>query len=56
MIKQRGEGGMTVRVMAKTMSLTKTQVYRSAFVDTPHYAYYAKKFYCPCCKKNRQRI
>ena len=38
-------------IMTKTRSLTKTQVYRGAFVDTPHYAYYAKKFYCPCCKK-----
>ena len=37
--------------MTKTRSLTKTQVYRGAFVDTPHYAYYAKKFYCLCCKK-----
>lgn len=37
--------------MTKTRSLTKTQVYRGAFVDTSHYAYYAKKFYCPCCKK-----
>ena len=31
-------------IMTKTRSLTKTQVYRGAFVDTPHYAYYAKKF------------
>ena len=37
--------------MVKSQSVTKTKRKGIAFINKPVYKYYAKKFYCPHCKK-----
>lgn len=39
--------------IAKSRSVTKTEVKGSMLINRPNYSYYAKKFYCPHCKKKR---
>ena len=37
--------------IAKSRSVTKTKIQGGALVNRPTYHYFAKKFYCPYCKK-----
>ena len=39
--------------IVKSRSVSKTQFKKGAFVDRPRYRYFAKKFYCPNCKRKR---
>ena len=44
-------GEFTKSIMAKSVRTTKTRIQNGAFVNRPHYSYYAKKFSCPHCRK-----
>ena len=46
-------GEFTKSIMAKSVRTTKTRIQNGAFVNRPHYSYYAKKFSCPHCRKRR---
>ena len=39
--------------VSKYKSVTRTKVEKGALINRPHYSYYAKKLYCPKCKKKR---
>lgn len=39
--------------MSKSKSMIKTKIVGPAFINRPHYSYYAKKFNCPSCRKRR---
>lgn len=44
---------LTESHMSKSVSTSKTQFKNGAFINRPHYRYFAKKFHCPCCGKKR---
>lgn len=39
--------------MGRYRRVTRTKIHGAAFVNSPYYSYYAKKFDCPCCRKRR---
>lgn len=38
---------------SRSRSVTRTRMEGAAFVNRPHYSYYAKKFHCPGCGRKR---